>query len=407
MSPPLPPEIRIESGARTTRYLLPPRETGPLKVMAVFMIGFGCLFGGFALFWILGALGMTQKAGFQIGGVLFALFGLPFLAVGLGIIGMGVFALCGRCEIEVQSGELIARERGGPFWWTRRIPIKDIQRFTLSSDAVRINDQPVKTGPMSDMGALSAEVGAAKPRLVLLGYPRVWTEALAARLTADVALQTGAAPLPTTVAQINPATGRSTVSGDRFDPPVGTRIRIMEQAGGIVALVPPTGFKGVPRFMLGFSVVWLLITSVVGGGFVAAAFQGKGDKPPWFVFVFVGGFVLIGLGMLANAINMARRKASLRASRDEIIVLQQSPFGTKTFKRSGSELASIYVGDSGMAINEVPVQELQVHTSDAEKHGFFNNLTNDELLWLATHLRHATGIGEAPGDTPEPPKLMT
>lgn len=406
MNPPLPPEIRVESSRQGPRYLLPPRDTGPLKFMAIFFIGFGCLFGGFALFWILGALGMTQKDGFQIGGVLFALFGVPFVAAGLGIIGLGVFALCGRCEIEVTSGELIARERGGPFWWTRRIPIKDIQRFTLAAGAARINDQPVKTGPMSDVGALSAEVGAAKPRLVVLGYPRAWTEALAARLTADLALQTGAALLPTTVTQFDSATGRSVVNdGDRFDPPAGTNIRITEQAGGIVALVPPTGFKGVSRFMLGFSVVWLLISTVVGGGFVAAALQGKGDKPPWFVFVFIVGFVVIGIAMLASAINMARRKASLRASRDELIILQQSPFGAKTFKRSGGELAFIRVGDSGMAINDVPVQELQVHTTDSAKHGFFSNVTNDELLWLATHLRHATGVGEAPGESSEPPKL--
>ncbi|MEQ2007778.1 MAG: hypothetical protein ABMA26_13360 [Limisphaerales bacterium] len=407
MSPPLPPQIRVESSRHGPRYILPPRETGPLKFMAVFMIGFGCLFGGFALVWSLTALGMTQKDGFQIGGVLFALFGVPFVAAGLGIIGLGVFGLCGRCEIEVTSGELIARERGGPFWWTRRIPLKDIQRFTLAADALRINDQPVKSGPMSDVGALSAEVGAAKPRLVLLGYPRTWTEALAARLTADLAAQTGAAPLQTTVTQTDPATGRVLVSGDRLDPPAGTAIRVMEQAGGIVVLVPPSGFKGVSRFLLGFSVCWLLISTILSSGLVAAAIQGKEDKPPWFVFVIAFGFVLIGLGMLASALNMARRKASIRASGEELILLQQSLFGSKTFKRSASELAAIRVGDSGMAINDVPVQELQVHTGDNTKHGFLSNLTNDELHWLATHLRHATGVGEAPGESPEPPKLAT
>lgn len=407
MSPPLPPEIRVESGAHMTRYLLPPRETGPLTMFSVVFIAFGGVFSVFSIVWMLYASGLFQNADFHAGRLIFALFALPFLVAGLGTAALGVFALCGRCEIEVHSGELVARERGGPFWWTRRIPLKDIRSFSLAADVTRINGQPVKSGPMSDMGALSAEVGAAKPRLVLLGYPRVWTEALAARLTADLALQTGAAPLPTTVAQINPATGRSTLSGDRFDPPARTNIRISEQAGGIVALVPPTGFKGVSRFMLGFSVFWLLISTVVGGGFVAAALQGKGDKPPWFVFVFVVGFELIGLGMLAGAINMARRKASLRASRDEFILLQQSPFGAKTFKRSGSEISSICVGDSGMAINEVPVQELQVRTADGAKHGFFSNVTNDELLWLATHLRHATGVGEAPGESAEPPKLAT
>ncbi|MFM8469802.1 MAG: hypothetical protein ACKODH_07515 [Limisphaerales bacterium] len=405
MNPPLPPDIRVETGRHGVRYVLPPRETGPLKFMAVFIIGFGCLFGGFALFWMLAALGMTQKDGFQIGGVLFALFGVPFLAAGVGISGVGCFALRGRCDIEVTPNELLARERGGPFWWMRRIPIKEIRRFSLAADAVRINDQPVKSGPMSDVGFLGAEVGATKPRLVLLGYPRAWTEALAARLTADLAAQTGSAPLAITVTQVDPATGKSILGGDRFDPPAGTGIRIMEQAGGIVVMVPPSGFKGTARFLLIFSALWLLISLVVGGGFFAAALQGKGDKPPWFVFVFIGGFILFGLVMLANAVNLARRKASLRASHAEFIIVQQSPFGERTFKCAGGDLAAIRVGDSGMAINDVPVQELQVHTKRTAKHGFFTNLTNDELLWLATHLRHATGVGEKPGESPEPPKL--
>ena len=423
MSPPLPPEIRVESSRQGPRYLLPPRETGPLNFGAIFVIGFGCLFGGFALVWIIAALGITQKDGFQIGGVLFALFGLPFLAVGLGVIGLGVFALCGRTEIEVTTSELIARERGGPFWWTRRIPIKDIRRFTLGSDAVLMNDQPVKTGPLSDVGMLAADVGTAKPKMVLMGYPRAWTEALAARLTADLAAQTGGAPLTTSITGQEPAYYRSRVKllpgevagpgervvvhGDRFDTPAGTKIRITEQAGGIVALVPPTGFKGVSKFLLGFSLFWILISSLVGGGFVAAALQGKGDKPSWFVFVLVSVFVLTGLCMLASAISMARRKASLRASRDELIIVQQSIFGSKTFKRRVGELATIGVGDSGLVMNDVVVQELQVHVTDGETQGFFSNLTNEELLWLATHLRQASGVGEAPGESSEPPKLAT
>ncbi|NBV21040.1 MAG: hypothetical protein EBS05_03465 [Proteobacteria bacterium] len=405
MNPTLPPEIRVEPGAHSTRYLLPPRETGPLKVMAVFLIGFGCVFAGFAGFWMLGVLGMTQGGGFQIGGALLALFGLPFLAAGLSVIGLGVFALCGRCEIEVHPGELIACERGGPFWWTRRISLKDIRCFTLASDALRVNGQPVTAGPLSDVGFLGAEVGAAKPRVVLLGYPRVWTEALAARLTADLASLTGVAPLPTTVMQRNLVTGTKAVAADVYDPPAGTKVRIMEQAGGLVVVIPRSGFKGASRLMLGFAACWLIISIVVAAGFIGAALDGRSSRPPWFAFLFVGVFVLIGLGMLANAVNLAFRKASIRASRDELIIVQQSFLGTKTFKRTRSELAAIRVGDSGVEINHVPVQEIQVHTLYQQQHGFCSNLSIDELLWLATRLRDATGLVETAGESCEPPIL--
>ena len=400
MSPPLPPEIRVESSRQGPRYLLPPRETGPLNFGAIFVIGFGCLFGGFALVWIIAALGITQKDGFQIGGLFFALFGLPFLLAGLGVVALGVFAWCGRSEIEIQPGELITRERGGPFRWTRRIPIKDIRRFALVGNAVNINARPVRVGLMSDMGVLAVDLGEGKSRFVLLGYPRDWVGAMATRLTTDLAAQTGQAPLAIHDGseekvfyrpQMNLEPGevpgppeRLVVHGDRFDPPARTAIRIMEQAGGLVAVVPPSGFSGVSRFLLIFSLFWLLISTIVGGG-----------------FILIG----LGLGMLVTSVNLARRKASIRASRAEFIVLQQSLFGTKAFNLSGSDLGTIRVGDSGMTMNDVPVQEIQVHTKAGVKHGFFSNLSNDELHWLATHLRHASGVGEAPGTSSEPPNL--
>jgi hypothetical protein len=404
MTPPLPPEIRVETGVRGSRYLLPERDTGPLKMLAGFVIGFGCLFAGFAVFWMFSAAVGSQKAGLELTGVLFALFGLPFLAVGLGIIGLGFFVLSGRCEIEVQPGELLIRERGGPFRWTRRIPIKDIQRFSLGSDRVLVNDQPVMTGALSDVGMLVAEVGAARPRFVLLGYPRAWTEAMAARLTADLAAQTGNAPLPTSVTRLDLDEGQITSHGDRFEPPAGTSIRIMEQAGGIVVVVPPSGFKGTARSVRGFGVCWLgfsMLATVVVGVFAS---QGKGAGVPLVMFLVIGAFDLIGVAMVAYAVSLARRKASIRASHGELIIVQQSPFGEKTFKCSG-ELAAICVGDSGTVINNTNVQEIQVHTRDGAKHGFFSNLMNEEMHWLATHLRHATGVGHRPGESSAPPKL--
>lgn len=395
MNPPLPPEILVETSRQGVRYRLPPRETGPLKLVAIFLILFGTFFAGFAAFWMLGVLGVVLKGTPGPANVLFALFGLPFLVVGVGVIGLGVFILCGRGEVEVHSGELLARERGGPFRWTRRIPLKDIRRFALSSDAVRVNGQPVKSGPMSEVGALTAEVGDARTRLVVLGYPRAWVEALAARLNADIAAQTGTAPQPTTVTQLDPQTDRNIIRGDRLDPPAKTSISIHQQAGGIVAVVPPQGARA-SRGLLAFAIIWLTFISIVGTVIAIAPESSKRRKNQGKAIpaLVIGAFGLVGIGLLTAAVNQMRRKASLRASRDELIILEQSLFGTKTFKRPAGILAAIRIGNSGIEVNNVPLQELQVHTSDGRKHGFFTNLTNDELHWLATHLRHATGVGE-------------
>lgn len=398
MNPPLPPEIRVETGRHGVRYLLPPRQTGPLKFAAVFLILFGGFFAGFATFWILGVLGFVLE-GTRAPSPIFALFGVPFLVVGVGIIGLGVFAWGGRTEVEVRGGELLARERGGPFRWTRRIPLADIRRLVVAADAVRVNGRPVRSGPMSDVGALTAELGSGRPRPVVVAYPRAWVEALAARLNADIAAQTGAAPPPVTVAVAEPAdTGElPALRGDRFDAPAGTSLTISQQAGGIVAVVPPQGARA-SRGLLVFAIIWLTFISLFAVLMTVAGDtpkRGRGRPQSKFVpAVVVGVFGLIGVGLLTVAVNQMRRRASLRASRDELIILEQSLFGTKTFKRPRGVLAAIRVGHSGMVVNNVPVLELQVEDTAGKKQGFFTNLTNDELHWLATHLRHATGVGE-------------
>lgn len=399
MHPPLPPEIRVENGRQGVRYLLPPRETGPLKFVAVFFIGFGCLFGGFALFWILGVLGLVFEGSRPAGSPLFALFGVPFLLVGLGIIGLGVFAWGGRSEVEIQGGELLARERGGPFRWTRRVPVKSIRQFTVSTDAVgmRANGQPVASSPNTGAAALTADVGDGRPRLVVLGYPTAWVQALAARLNADIGAQTGTAPQPVSVTQVDSETDRNVIRGDRFDPPAKTSISISQMAGGLVVVIPPQGARA-SRGLLFFAMAWLAFVAVVGCMFIVIPdTPRKRTKDRAISSLVLGGFALVGGGLLAISLHQMRRKASLRASRDELIILEQSLFGTKTFKRPAGVLAAIRIGNSGIAVNDVPVQELQVHTADGRRHGFFTNLTNDELHWLATHLRQATGTPEQPG----------
>ncbi len=408
MTTPLPPEIRAEPTRHGTRYVLPRRQTGQMKAVGCFAIGFGCLFGGFAVFWTIGAAVMTQKNGFNVGGLFFALFGIPFILVGLSIIGFGVMSMIGHCEMESEGGELRVRERGGPFHWTRRFKQGAIRRFMLASGAARINDQPVTSGPLSDVGTLMAEMDDGKPRLVVLGYPRALIEALANELSAKVASQTGSPLGVTKIFQPGESTTESLLNEERHDPPPATNIRITPQGDAILAVLPPSGFKGQARSLLVFAIIWLAISSVILAVFAGVALSDnvKGDKPPWFVFVFLAGFEAIGVGMLLGAINLARRKASLRGSPADLMIVRQSPFGSKTFKLARTELNFIRVGPSGMAVNDVPVMELQVVGADGKKHGFFAGRTNEELAWLATELRRTMNVAADEGESVEPPKQI-
>jgi len=61
-------------------------------------------------------------------------------------------------------------------------------------------------------------------------------------------------------------------------------------------------------------------------------------------------------------------------------------FKSNTRRWSCAEITNIKAGESGMRINDKPVLELQVLSSDAKK-GFLGGREEQELRWLATELR--------------------
>jgi len=67
-------------------------------------------------------------------------------------------------------------------------------------------------------------------------------------------------------------------------------------------------------------------------------------------------------------------------------------FGTRSWAWSCNQLSSIHAGPSGKEVNNRPVLELQVQPCDGKKAGFFGGRDEEELRWLATQLRLATGL---------------
>ena len=87
-------EQRLQGELRDGEHLLwAGRPRIPFLVWSALPVSiFGLFFGGFALFWIIGAATVTRSVPSEVGGgfglfsLLFPLFGLPFLLVGLGLI---------------------------------------------------------------------------------------------------------------------------------------------------------------------------------------------------------------------------------------------------------------------------------------------------------------------------------
>ena len=58
------------------------------------------------------------------------------------------------------------------------------------------------------------------------------------------------------------------------------------------------------------------------------------------------------------------------------------------------ELSAIRIGPSGMSVNDVPVMELQIHPKDGKKVGLLSQLDDEEIDWIAAHLRKALNVGK-------------
>ena len=61
---------------------------------------------------------------------------------------------------------------------------------------------------------------------------------------------------------------------------------------------------------------------------------------------------------------------------------------------SNASIAAIRADASGMAVNNVPVIELQVHPQHGKKAGFFAGRDEQELRWMASELRRTLKVAE-------------
>jgi hypothetical protein len=74
---------------------------------------------------------------------------------------------------------------------------------------------------------------------------------------------------------------------------------------------------------------------------------------------------------------------------EQLMVMQSGPLGSKRWEWPREKVARIAVGPSGMAVNDVPVLELQIHAKAGKKMGLLAGRDEAELHWLATRLRRA------------------
>ena len=392
---PLPPEIRVERVRDDIAYALPVRPLGKLRWVGLALVAISIVFDAMPAreLW---SLFQTHAVGrSQPGDVIPVILLIPFLAAGLLPMIVGFAWMFGRCRIEWRDRRLSTVEALGPLRWRRRLagPKNVVRKLSVTMSDATVNGQPVTTGPFASLAALTMELESGKPRTVALGYPKEWLHALAADLSARIGAAAPLAGAPR-VELVDPKV--DVLNDPIVEQPPNSSVKIEPAADGFALVIPPAGLWKGSRGLFGFGLFWCLFMCVFTAICVLPGLHNKRNSVPGVFWIFIPVFWAIGLGLLASAVNMGRRRARLVVAGGRLRIAQQSLLGARVWEWPRENLAAIRADRSGMEVNSRPLLELQVHPAGAKKVGLLAGRGDDELRWIAAELRRALRVPAMP-----------
>ncbi len=386
MDLPAIPEIRVETAGNEVTYWLPVRPLGKIRWLGLFLVGFSVVWLSGVGNPFLSEIRQFSKSGPSGFELFMMVFLLAFVAVGCFPAGFGLLLMFGRCRVMWRDGRLKVSDSVGPFGWPRRMPRAAIRKFEVKV-GISSNGQQATAGPLAALAMLMVEFEKGKPRIVAVGYPREWLEAIATDLSARAGSSQSAPPqIEVTDARENPPQFQ-----DVLEKPAESKVVIQRQSASIVLEVPPAGLRKGSFGLFFFAILWCLFMVVFTAGMVF----GKQDHPAkdfWPLLLFLAGFWAVGLGLMAVAVNLGRRRATLTAGKSGLTVVQSGLFGVKRREFRRADIAAIRAGASRVEVNHRPVPELQIDPVTGKKVGLLLGRDAAELRWMATELRSALGV---------------
>lgn len=401
----LPSDIKFAQLANGVRFDLPPRQNGILRFVGLVPMGFGCLFGGFAIVWTIMASGILEGPINWIR-LLFGLWGVPFIIVGVTIIFSGLKILFpGQTTIELRQDELRITETSGLIRRTKRRSTAHLSEITveqarISSNSKRGSIEAITAGGNS---AINLHFSDGKPLKFAAGYDSTLLIPLAHTLAEQLnvptpadtlRVETAAKPAVSVTQVVHEALAESPSPITQTHQPASSRIQLVESPDALVFMLPRLGFLSRAAFLLFFAIFWLGISCTVTGGFAI----GLIIKQEWamiFPVLFGSVFILIGIAILVGYVHLATATAVLVASPTGITFTQQSRIRKSEWQLNRPDITDFRVGPSGTEINNKPVLELQISTNDKHK-GLLGGRDESELHWLATRLRTFYQLNQTP-----------
>lgn len=417
------PDYTTDMLSDGVRYVLPRRQLGRVRhigciavVFGIVEIGFLIAFASLMVFVSLDELA-NLDAGRWVVIVLACIGFLIFVIQGLIVLRCGIAVIRNRtrCEIEVRGGMIRVRERFLFFMPRRARVVSKIQRLRIvtaneATSGKQGFDMRVWLGDFDT--ALMADSIAGRKFPIAAAYPRELlvrlAEELAPQLEAELSIASATIDRDATAVDVGERVLRKieVVEGS-VDPseadklpavpvqPVGSTATIERREYGITITIPPAGLWKGSKGLFVFSLFWnafIGIFIVVGTLGATGVIKMEGNGPPWMMLVGILPFVAVGVGLTIASVNMGRRHATIATADDLVMIVRHSIFGKSTREWSANQISAICIGNSGMEVNDVPVQELQIHPNDGKKFGCLSQLDDDELVWIADELNQALAI---------------
>ncbi len=381
-------EVKREYAGNDVRFDFPRRPLGWFRLVGLFLVGFGVLF-----VWMPGhttweSIQKLQNGNRDLGSVIFSVFPLLFVIAGCLPMGIGAAILLGRCRVEWRDGQLRCAELVGPLRWTRRLPRKPVRKLEVAAATARSGNSGSAPKALENFAGVAALYEDGSRKMIVLGYPKQWMLALAEELKTHVG-SAGVWSEPPKVEVVDEAHQAEDGEETILQRPSGSNVQFEEHGRGIRLEVPPLGLWKGSKGLFIFSLLWCAFMCFFTGLTVFA--KGSGGMPTAF-WIFIPAFWMIGLGLLAGAVNMGRRRAELTADSSRLHIEIVGLFGARQRDWSRAEIAAVRADSSGMEVNERPIIELQVHPERGKKAGFLAGRDEAELRWIAAHLRRVLKV---------------
>ena len=393
---PLSPTICVEELLPAGRhYLLPRRDLGKARWLALPLAGVGFVFSAAVLFWTIDALGIRQKPP-DLMNMIFAALGVPGILIGLLPLVMALAMLFGHSEIEVRGGRLRTIERLGPLRWSRIRSQTVVKKLVVETGRPQSEQQRNPAASlMGELAAIRIHWDGSKPWLAAIGYPRELLIPLAhdlaaqCRLPAEVPLGAPQAP-PVPIEVVDRAVVSSTET--HFERPHESQIVVTEEDGSMTFNIPSRGLRHGSHGLFAFACIWCGFMVVFTFAGVVGGMLDQGLKHALVWLGFIAVFWVVGIGMMLAAINMGRRRAGIVVADGRLSVFQTGLFGSKERSWTKDEISTVRLGNSGMEVNDVPVPELQILPIGEKKVGLLAGRDPAELNWLAAVICRALDV---------------